>query len=217
MTISPQQLLRLSASNEHQRSEKPTVNKASARKFQQCLRTAETDHRPRDRGLFSLLEEEESEEECTGLSSAPSPTSLIASAISDSKSAVAIASSVLSADLELLFEKMAAAMIVQTSTHETETTLFLDNPQSLFCGTQITIREFSSAPKVFNIEITSNPTAAACIEAHKASLLAAFHQERFSFSVHRLETYMQQEEKKPVLFRKETPDNNSQHQGEHPQ
>jgi hypothetical protein len=98
---------------------------------------------------------------------------------------------VLSADAALLFEKMASSMLILYSTGDQETTLFVDNRDSIFCGTRITIKEFSTAPKIFNVHITSNPSSLHLINAHKAALLSSFEQSKFPFSVHRLETEQQ--------------------------
>ncbi len=104
-------------------------------------------------------------------------------------------------EIEVLFEKMASAMIVMCSPGETETTIYLDN------GTRVTIREFSTAPKAFNVEIASHHThALATIDAHKQELLSAFHEGNFNFSIHRFETQLQPSEDRPVLHRKERDD-----------
>jgi hypothetical protein len=97
----------------------------------------------------------------------------------------------LSADAALLFEKMASSMLILYSSGDQETTLFVDNLDSIFCGTRITIKEFSTAPKIFNVHITSNPSSLHLINAHKAALLNSFEQGKFPFSVHRLETEQQ--------------------------
>jgi hypothetical protein len=94
-------------------------------------------------------------------------------------------------EIEALFEKMASTMLVMTSTEESETTLYLDSPQfssSAFFGTRITIKEFSTAPKIFNIEIASHPSALNLLTTHKDALLAAFESHKLPFAVHRLDT-----------------------------
>jgi hypothetical protein len=97
----------------------------------------------------------------------------------------------LSPDAALLFEKMASSMLILYSSGDQETTLFVDNHDSIFCGTRITIKEFSTAPKIFNVHISSNPSSLHLINAHKAALLNSFEQSKFPFSVHRLETEQQ--------------------------
>jgi hypothetical protein len=111
----------------------------------------------------------------------------------------------LPSEIEAMFEKMAGTMIVMTSAGDAETTLFLDSSefsQSPFYGTRITIKEFSTAPKAFNIEIASNALALQRINAHKPALLTAFAKGDFNFSIGRLDTEIQVEDR-PFFHRKE--------------
>ena len=118
---------------------------------------------------------------------------------------------VLPPEIEALFEKMVSGMIVMCSPSEagvTETTIVLEN------GTRITIHEFSTAPKAFNVEIASHhPHALAMIDAHKQELLSAVHEGNFNFSIHRFETQLQQSEDRPVLHRKESGDDSRDQKG----
>jgi hypothetical protein len=96
-------------------------------------------------------------------------------------------------EIQVLFEDMASSMIVMTSNYEQETTVFLDSPKfaaSSFFGTRITIKEFSTAPKIFNIEIASNPAGLILLSAHKDALLAAFESHKLPFTVHRLDAQL---------------------------
>jgi hypothetical protein len=115
------------------------------------------------------------------------------------------------------FEAMVSTMLIMDSCAEVETIFFLDSPHfasSVLFGTKITIREFSTAPKMFNIEITSNPQGVALMEAGKSHLFAAFENAHLNFTVHRFETHLLQSEKGPVFQRKETSDQDLQdHQG----
>jgi len=111
----------------------------------------------------------------------------------------------LPAEVEALFEKMAGTMLVLSSSNETETTVFLDSPQfnnSPFYGTRITIKEFSTAPKAFNIEIASSALALNAIDVHKPALLSAFAKGDFNFSIGRFDTEILQEDR-PLFHRKE--------------
>lgn len=108
-------------------------------------------------------------------------------------------------EIEALFEKMAGTMLVLASSGETETTVFLDAPQfnqSPFYGTRITIKEFSTAPKAFNIEIASSILVLNAIDIHKPALLSAFAQADFNFSIGRFDTEILQEDR-PLFHRKE--------------
>lgn len=109
------------------------------------------------------------------------------------------------AEIEALFEKMAGTMLVLSSSNESETTVFLDAPQfdrSPFYGTRITIKEFSTAPKAFNIEIASSALATNAIDIHKPALLSAFAKGDFNFSIGRFDTEILQEDR-PLFHRKE--------------
>jgi hypothetical protein len=156
----------------------------------------------------------ESEEEVDGqvlltpfetIAAVPLCSTLAINGVAEGKQAIASAA-VLSQEIEALFEKMAATMILMNSSDEAETTLFIENPQSRFCGTRITIREFSTAPKVFNVEIASHSLAFREIQAHQAELLNAFHKGSFSFSVHRLRVEIDTDGEKPVFHRKDAPE-----------
>jgi hypothetical protein len=181
-----------------------------------------TDEQPRERKLPSHQEEEvEEEKENSVLSNIfaspplqPLPSDGLAGQLRTQP--VMGSGSVLgSVDLEAAFEKMASAMILMTASGDRETTLFLDGAHfsnSCLFGTQITIREFSTAPKAFNIEILSNAQGAAMIDAGKSALLLSFQKGHFQFTVHRLETLIQQGEDRPVLHRKESDDGQNQEQ-----
>lgn len=109
------------------------------------------------------------------------------------ESTTALSSVLSSIEIAELFEQMASTIIVMSSTEEQKTTLFLNSSKfssSPFFGTRITIKEFSTAPKAFNIEIASNPAALDLLSIHKEALVAAFESGRFPFSVHRLETQL---------------------------
>lgn len=111
----------------------------------------------------------------------------------------------LSAEIATLFEKMAGTMLILASSRETETTFFLDSPQfhhSVFYGTRITIKEFSTAPKAFNIAIGTSALALAHLEANKSALLEAFEKGNFNFSIGRLDTEIEQTDR-PLFHRKE--------------
>ena len=139
----------------------------------------------------SSLDKKSSEEECLNglLTCSFLPIEIKTSM--ETESTTALSSTLSSIEMAELFEQMASTMIVMSSTEEQKTTLFLNSSKfssSPFFGTRITIKEFSTAPKAFNIEIASNPVALDLLSVHKEALLAAFESGRFPFSVHRLET-----------------------------
>jgi hypothetical protein len=219
MSVSSQELLLKMTHDSLKLAEQSKSKKAPRDNFRELLRVLPTSEKPREKDFFSMVSEDKDEElkkqrddsnpvfETFG-ANAPS-----LSAASQADAALALKSAALSPIMEAAFEKMASCMIMMSSSHETETTLILDNPHfassSLF-GTQITIREFSTAPKVFNIEILSNSAAIAAMEASKSGLLSAFQEGGFNFSVHRFDMHLQQNEDRPVLHRKENSDREQQ-------
>jgi hypothetical protein len=225
MSISlPQELIRKTSADSQKTSSSGEIPDG---RFRELLQVHPNEENPQEKNLFNLVEEEEEEKLMDGPGGIPislNPTSSspakkvektdrIAGAPAVSRSFLAVPSNFatapilhpLSPEIELIFEKMASSMIVMSSSGEVETTLFLDNPNSIFYGTTITIREFSTAPKAFNVEITSFTPAIQAIESSKNDLLSAFQNGNFNFSIHRLETFIQSEER-PVFHRKESSD-----------
>lgn len=90
-----------------------------------------------------------------------------------------------------LIEKIGSEMIVMSSDGITRTTLILpssDTVNSFFSGMEITIEEYSSAPKIFNIKISASAEASNIIRANTHEILKLFHETKFNFSVNRLDT-----------------------------
>lgn len=116
-----------------------------------------------------------------------------------------------------LFEKMVGTMTVMTDSKMTETTVTLSSPRfatSIFYGTQIVIREYTSAPKVFNIQLNGHPEAVAAFKGNADALMAAFQYGNYSFRVNRLDTGLLSSER-PLFRRKEkASDDTSDHSEE---
>jgi hypothetical protein len=114
-----------------------------------------------------------------------------------------------------IFERMAGVMTVLTTTGVSETTVTLNSPQfasSVFYGTQIIIKEYSTAPKAFNIQIHGTPQAVAAFQGNTNDLMAAFQHGNYNFRVNRLETgYL---EDRPLFHRKESASGDKQDQQE---
>ncbi|NGX45818.1 MAG: hypothetical protein K940chlam2_00998 [Chlamydiae bacterium] len=101
-----------------------------------------------------------------------------------------------SAQIIQLFEKMIGALthIHQEGISETTIELTSDGfASSVFYGATITLTEYSTAPKVFNIHLSATPEGVALFEAHAGELSAALHKGNFGFGIHRLETELQNE------------------------
>jgi hypothetical protein len=211
MNISTQDLLRKIPAAGHERAERAT--RVPPKNFQDLLRTKAVDEDEEGIDLFTLVEEEEKEAQCPSIPHpciAPTIEMQLQLQKAEGIDAPAKLEKIaLAPGIDTLFEKMASCMIVMNSSHETETTLFLDNPHfasSSFFGTQITIREFTTAPKAFNIEIVSNPQAIALIDASKMEMLLSFQNGHFNFTVHRFDTHIQGNEDRPLFHRKEWDD-----------
>jgi hypothetical protein len=211
----------------------PSGDSPDAR-FEKLLQVLPNDEKPEGKDFFELVQEEEEQKLFDGptcvqislnslsplekkiekidrddipvVSNSPFVFSSVSSNLSKTAATV---QHLLAPEIGVIFEKMASSMIVMSSSGEVETTLFLDNPSSIFFGTKITIREFSTAPKAFNVEITSFTPAINAIEPCKNDLLSAFQNGNFNFSIHRFETYIHHEER-PVLHRKESSDRDDQ-------
>lgn len=104
-----------------------------------------------------------------------------------------------------LFEKMVGVMTVMTNAGITEYTLTLNAPEysgSIFFGSQISIKEYSTAPKAFNVTVISNPQGVSLMQANSADLMAAFQAGNYNFRVNRFEAVLPTE--KPLVRRKES-------------
>jgi hypothetical protein len=230
--LPPQEFFRKIATASKETSERSSTEGTPGGRFRELLKVTPVDDKPRE----SHFEEEEEIIEgpfCIQgpLSPLPPPpaekkkespekievpynhqTPFIPLSMRSDLNASASIQKALSLEVMALFEKMASCMLVMSSSEDVETTLFLDNPHfasSVFFGTKITVREFSTAPKAFNVEIASSSQAIMAIEASKSDLLAAFQNGNFNFSIHRFDTQIQREER-PVLHRKESEDHGNQ-------
>lgn len=87
-------------------------------------------------------------------------------------------------EIEELWEKIAVCTLMHHSQDKDKETTFTLDTDTLFSGMRITIKEYSTAPKVFNIELAPNSNAAlSLISSHVPQLLNRFRQESFGFSV----------------------------------
>lgn len=106
-----------------------------------------------------------------------------------------------------MFEKMVGVLSVMHAQGLSETTIHLDSPafqNSIFAGAKITIREYSTAPKAFNIEFQGNPQNTALFQGSVSDLMAAFQNGNYNFKINRIDTSLQASER-PMFHRKEAP------------
>lgn len=157
--------------------------------FDETPRQKEVERRPRSPwepvAPLSELNDEEEPENLEGIAPPPSMT------IHTLPSSATEALRACPPPVHALFEEVLEKIQVVHNDGDTHVSFFFTSTSpkhALLAGTRITIREFSTAPKVFNIEIaTLSTTAQQLIQAHGASLLQAFHQGSFPFSVERLD------------------------------
>jgi len=96
-----------------------------------------------------------------------------------------------SSQVGALFDKLVKELIVVHTDGVQETTFFLDSDafkNSAFHGAKITITEYSTAPKVFNVEFSAQEAAIALFQSHAAELMISLQKQDLGFTVHRLET-----------------------------
>ncbi len=109
-----------------------------------------------------------------------------------------------------LFDRMAGVMTVMERSGTTTTELTLSGEEfasSVFYGARITITEYSTAPKAFNVQLSANPEAVALFQGNMPNLLANFASGNYTFRIHRLETNV---EERPLFKRKESFGNDQQ-------
>lgn len=172
-----------SASSEY--ANKRAVEKIDNDRFKKCMHSQSEEEE-------QTSETKGSEESDSAVFAAPNPLLMERAVLTTAQSA-AVVNRDLPIEVAALFEKMASTMIVMTSADVRETSLVLDGPQfssSVFFGTRITIKEFSTAPRIFNIEIASQTATVHLLEAHKGILMSSFEGGKFAFTVNRLETVL---------------------------
>lgn len=98
--------------------------------------------------------------------------------------------------IEALFDKMVDYISHCVESDIKKTTITLNASEfsnSLFRGAKITITEYSSAPKIFNIELAGSPEALVLFQASATDLMAAFQKGNFNFQVNRCEADFSEE------------------------
>lgn len=90
-----------------------------------------------------------------------------------------------------LFDRICTEMLVMTSEASQKTTIALNGESfasSPFYGAEITIEEFSTAPKIFNVTITTPSQSASLLQAHLLHFSEILQARKFSFSINRIDT-----------------------------
>lgn len=105
--------------------------------------------------------------------------------------------------ISLLFDRMVGTITVMDSSGIKTTEFMLSGEEfasSVFYGARITITEYSTAPKAFNVQLSANPEAVALLQGSMPNLLANFESGKYAFRIHRLDTSVLEE--RPLFKRK---------------
>jgi hypothetical protein len=111
----------------------------------------------------------------------------------------------LNSEMLALFEKMVGQITLMLQPNgDKETTIHLTSPEyakSMFYGAQITIKEYSTAPRAYNIEFFGTEQNTRFFQKNIPSLQSAFQGEK-RFSIHNINTSLLESER-PLFHRKE--------------
>jgi hypothetical protein len=83
-----------------------------------------------------------------------------------------------------------------------KTTFNLDSAafrSSVFRGATVTLVEYSTAPKIFNIQFTADPKAVAFFELHAADLQNALNNGKHNFDIGRINTSLQNQDEQYAI------------------
>lgn len=144
---------------------------------------------------ISLHKEKTTKESIQQPTAAAAPTTLAPSFLSP-PTTTAPAYSLLTPDMLALFEKMVSVISILKDSGISETTIHLNTPEfenSQFYGAQIVIREYSTAPLAYNVELLGNPLAADLFKTNLPNLRSSLSDPKYRFRIHRLESSISQE------------------------
>jgi hypothetical protein len=103
-----------------------------------------------------------------------------------------------SLSIEPIFEEMVSQMSFLHENGIQQTTFTYDSKTSVLSGVQVVIKEFSTAPKSFNVELMGTPEAVVLLQKNVSDLVAAFNAEERPFKINRLETHLLNKKRKDV-------------------
>ncbi|MGL5263746.1 MAG: hypothetical protein ACRDAI_04105 [Candidatus Rhabdochlamydia sp.] len=127
----------------------------------------------------------------------PGLSDILSTKLSELEPTMATSTTELPIEIEELWEKLASATLLTYNSQDQETTFILKINAPSFSGMRVTIKEFSTAPKIFNIELAPNSSSAlSLIASHVQQLLDRFkcNREEFGFSVHQITAELQPHE-----------------------
>jgi len=88
-----------------------------------------------------------------------------------------------------LFERMVMAVTILQDKGATETTIHLNSADfTLFANAEIVIREYSTAPKAYNVEFLGNAQNTALFAQSAQDLVAAINSANYNFKINKIES-----------------------------
>lgn len=107
-----------------------------------------------------------------------------------------------SAQVMQLYNKLIDKLLYIAKEGIQKTTFYLDTTafdSSVFRGAKITIVEYSTAPRLFNIEFSANTKAVNFFSLHAQNLQNALNNGGHKFNIHRIDTSLLSEDEKHAL------------------
>lgn len=108
--------------------------------------------------------------------------------------------------LQEFFQKLVGVLTVMKASGVSETVIKLNAPAgsrlSIFNGSEISIKEYSSAPKIFNIQFNGNPEAANLVQGNLGNLMVALSDKEYNFKVNRFDVGLVSDKDEPLFKRK---------------
>ncbi|MBS0627609.1 MAG: hypothetical protein JSS09_05300 [Verrucomicrobia bacterium] len=92
-----------------------------------------------------------------------------------------------------IIDKLCSEMLVMdfesciTTTFVLETQNFANSP---FYGAKITISEYCTAPKIFNVSISAEESAITLLQTHMTGFFELLETRNFSFAIHKIDTHL---------------------------
>ena len=148
-----------------------------------------------EKSSFSEEEEQSSENtpsSCPFISSGILPSIPAPSQLVESLQELSSVSAIPDECLQII-DKLCSEMLVMNSEDCITTTFVLETQNfanSPFYGAKITISEYNTAPKIFNVSITAGEIATTLLQTHMTGFFELLETRNFSFAIHKIDTHL---------------------------
>lgn len=91
------------------------------------------------------------------------------------------------------FDRVCGEILITDAAGYQKTSIVLPKeggPDSLFAGAIVTIEEYSTAPKIFNVSIIAGEEGIGLLQTHMAGFFQLLETRNFSFGIHKIDTYI---------------------------